>query len=129
MSDTPSLPAAVTRFIEAMNGADEPALLATLSDDAFVNDAQREFHGKPVIAAFVRKELIEPRVTMAVTEIRPLRGLIAIDAQIDGEFDKTGLPDPLILTFYFGIEREQIVTLFILRNRPASETLIRPPRQ
>ena len=124
-----SLPAAVRRFIDALNGGDEAALLATLSDDAFVNDAQREFWGKADIAAFARKELLTPKITMAVQKAREHRGLTAVDAVIDGEFDRTGLPDPLILTFYFTLENERIVTLFIMRNRPASATLIRAPQQ
>ncbi|MEO8883671.1 MAG: nuclear transport factor 2 family protein [Devosia sp.] len=124
--DNFSLPTIIRRFVAALNSFDEAALLATLADDAFINDAQREFWGKPAIAAFMRKELIGPKVTMAVTDFRGHHELLAVDAWIDGEFDKAGLPHPLILTFYFTIEAGLISTLFIMRNRPASETLIRP---
>ena len=121
-----SLPAAIHRFIDTLNGGDEAALLASLADDAFINDAQREFWGKADIAAFARKELLGPKITMAVRKAREHRGLVAVDAVIDGNFDRTGLPDPLILTFYFGVDGDAIATLVIMRNRPASETLIRP---
>ena len=67
-----------------------------------------------------------PKVTMAVKGTRAHRGMLAIDAEIDGEFDKANLPNPLILSFYFIVEADLIVSLFIMRNRSASETLIRP---
>jgi hypothetical protein len=123
-----SLPTVVRQFIEALNAGDEAALSATVSEDAFINDAQREFWGKADITTFARKELLDPKVTMTVQKARAHRGLVAVDAVIDGEFDKTGLPDPLILTFYFTVEDERIVTVFIMRNRPATAALIRPPR-
>jgi len=124
--DNFSLPIIIQRFIDALNSFDEAALLATLADDAFINDAQREFWGKATIAAFARKELIGPKITMAVTDFRGHHELLAVDAKIDGEFDRTGLPDPLILTFYFTIEAGLISTLFIMRNRPTAEAVVRP---
>ena len=38
-------------------------------------------------------------------------------ANIDGEYDKTGLPTPLTLTFYFSIGGDRIEQLIILRNK------------
>jgi hypothetical protein len=38
-------------------------------------------------------------------------------ADIDGNFDKRGLPDTLVLAFYFTPHSEFIVQLIILRNR------------
>jgi len=36
---------------------------------------------------------------------------------MDGTYDKTGLPDPLILSFYFSLRGDQITQLIILRNQ------------
>ena len=36
----------------------------------------------------------------------------------DGEYDKTGLPDPLVLTYYFTVRDDRIVRLIIIRNQP-----------
>ena len=38
-------------------------------------------------------------------------------ANVDGNYDKRGLPDPLVLAFYFGVQSDLIVQLIILRNR------------
>jgi hypothetical protein len=41
-----------------------------------------------------------------------------VTANVDGDCDKRGLPDPLVLTFYFSAHRDKIVQLIILRNEP-----------
>jgi hypothetical protein len=38
-------------------------------------------------------------------------------ANVDGNYDKRGLPDPLVLAFYFTPKSDLIVQLIILRNR------------
>ena len=49
-------------------------------------------------------------------------GDVIVTAKLDGTYDKTGLPDPLILTFYFTVRDDKITMLIILLNKPA-ETL------
>jgi len=36
-----------------------------------------------------------------------------------GEFDKTGLPDDVVLSNYFGVRDGKIVSLAVIFNRPA----------
>jgi hypothetical protein len=43
----------------------------------------------------------------------------AVTAIIDGNFDPTGLPDPLVLTFYLSVSGERIVRLIIVHNKLA----------
>jgi hypothetical protein len=116
----PSLPPAVERFIAATNAFDLDAMMATFAEDAFVNDNRREFWGKAAIRKFAERELIGDRVTMAVTNIRAHRGMIAVAAKTDGDYDKTNVPDPLILSFYFMLDGDQIATLIIIFNKPAT---------
>jgi hypothetical protein len=40
-----------------------------------------------------------------------------VTAEIGGNFDKRGLPDSLVLAFYFTPHDDLIVELIILRNR------------
>jgi hypothetical protein len=42
-----------------------------------------------------------------------------VRARYDGEYDKTNLPDELILTTYVTVRDGRIVTLIIIRNTPA----------
>jgi hypothetical protein len=46
-------------------------------------------------------------------------GDVILNAKLDGTYDKTGLPDPLILTFYFTVREGKITMLIIMRNKPA----------
>jgi hypothetical protein len=39
-----------------------------------------------------------------------------VRCRYDGDYDKTGLPDPLIMTNYFRVRDGKIVTLFIIKN-------------
>jgi len=40
-----------------------------------------------------------------------------VTANIDGNYDKRGLPEPLTLVFYFSAHDGKIVQLIILRNQ------------
>jgi ketosteroid isomerase-like protein len=117
------LPAPVASFVAAVNAFDSDAILQVFADDALVNDIRREFVGKPAIRRWVDREITGPKVTLAVMNVREHYGDVIVTGQIDGEFDKTGLPDPLVMTFYFTLrftEREdQIVQLIIIHNQPA----------
>jgi hypothetical protein len=44
-------------------------------------------------------------------------GNFVVTANVDGNFDKRGLQDPLVLAFYFTSHDELIFQLTILRNR------------
>jgi hypothetical protein len=113
---TGNLPAAVTEYVEASNTFDGDRLIAAFAADAFVNDARREFWGAEAIRAWSDREIISDKVTMDVTEVAEHHGMVVVNARMDGEFDKTNLPDPLILTHYFTVQHGKIVTLFIIRN-------------
>jgi hypothetical protein len=54
---------------------------------------------------------------MNVIEVIEHHGNFIVTANIDGSFDKRGLPEPLVLAFYFTLHDDQIVQLIILRNR------------
>jgi hypothetical protein len=116
--DTPiSLPPLVAAFVEATNSFDLNRLLATFSDDALVNDQLCDYWGKAAIRDWAERDIIGDRLTIAVTKIVSHYGNFIVTADVDGNFDKRGLPDPLVLAFYFTPHNELIVQLIILRNR------------
>jgi ketosteroid isomerase-like protein len=113
-----TLPAPVQGYIDASNAIDGDALIECFADDAFVNDARREFWGKAAIRAWLDREIIGDKVTMDVTATSAHYGDVAVDAVMDGDYDKTGLPSPLVLTHYFTLRDDRIVRLIIIRNEP-----------
>ena len=76
------------------------------------------FLGAPAIGRWLEREVVGDRVTMDVTSVLDVHGELAVDAVMDGDFDKTGLPDRLVLTHYFTLHDDRIVRLIIIRNEP-----------
>jgi hypothetical protein len=111
------LPAPVAAYIKATNAFDLDGLLSTFADDAFVNDQLREYWGKQAIREWAAREIIGERVTMYAVQTVEHYGNAVVTANVDGDYDKRGLPDPLVLSFYFSACEEKIVQLIILRNQ------------
>ncbi len=106
----------IAKYIAAVNAFDLDAIVATFAADALVNDRRREFWGSDAIRRWVAQELVSDRVTMEVTEIITRDRETVLRARYDGLYDKTNLPAELILTSYFSIRDEKIVTLIIIHN-------------
>jgi ketosteroid isomerase-like protein len=115
-----NLPQPVRAYIAASNSFDIAALMATFAKDALVNDHRDEFEGQDAIRNWAQREIVDDRVTMRVTAATHRGHSAAVTAIIDGNFDKTSLPDPLVLTFYFSVSDNRIDQLIIVHNKPAS---------
>ncbi|HEY0747929.1 MAG TPA: hypothetical protein VGD63_14610 [Steroidobacteraceae bacterium] len=114
---TDGLPPSVTAYIKATNLCDLDALLATFVDDALVNDQLTDYWGKEAIAAWAAREIIGEQLTLKVVKNVQHYGHSIVTAHVDGLFDKRGLPNPLVLAFYFSSYNNKIVQLIILRNQ------------
>jgi hypothetical protein len=120
VTDTTELTGVLADHIAAVNAFDENAIVATFADDALVNDARREFWGRDAIRRWVAKEMVGDKVTLEVTEVIDHYGDTIVRARYDGEYDKTNLPDELVLTNYFTVRDNQIVRMIVIRNEPAA---------
>jgi hypothetical protein len=109
----------VAEHVAALTARDEDAIVATFAGDALVNDAHREFWGTDAIRRWIAKEMVGDKITLAVTEVIEHYGETIVRGSYDGEFDKTNLPDELILTNYFTVRDGKIVSLIVIRNTPA----------
>lgn len=116
---TSQLPVVVAAHIAAVNAFDVDAMMATFSGDALVNDARREFWGSASIRAWAEHEIAGDKVTMDVTEVIAHHGQTIVRARYDGEYDKTNLPDELIMSSYITVHEGRITALIIVRNMPA----------
>jgi hypothetical protein len=109
----------VAEHIAAVNAFDLDRIVATFSPDAFVNDNRREIWGLAAIRAFMAKEFVGDQVTMEVREVLDHYGDIIVRARYDGTYDKTNLPDELVLTSYFGICDDKITGLTVIFTEPS----------
>ena len=112
------LPQPVAAFIQATNDHDSAAFLSSFTEDALVNDIQREFWGKAAIGKWAEREIFGAKVTMEVVRAVDHYDDLIVTAKLDGDYDKTNLPDMLILTHYFTVRDDKIVRLIIIRNAP-----------
>ena len=109
----------VAEHIAAVNAFDTERIVATFAPGAYVNDNRREIWGTESIRAFMAKEFVGDHVTMEVREILDHYGDIIVRARYDGTYDKTNLPDELIMTSYFGVCDDKITSLTVIFNQPS----------
>jgi hypothetical protein len=98
-----SLDPAIASHIAAINSFDVDAIMETFAEGALVNDFSREFWGREHIRAFVTKELAGDPVTIEPVEAVDNAGLWCVRCRYEGDYDKTGLPDPLVMTTYLRV--------------------------
>lgn len=111
-----ALDGVIADHIAAVNSFDIDAIMDTFADNALVNDNHREFWGRDHIRAWIAKEMVGDHVTLEPVEVVNNAGMYAVRCKFDGDYDKTGLPDPLIMTNYIRVESDKIVTLFVIKN-------------
>ena len=113
------LPGIVAEHIAAVNAFDTERIVATFAPDAYVNDNRREIWGTDAIRAFMAKEFTGDHVTMDVRGVIDHYGDIIVRARYDGTYDKTNLPDELVMTSYFSVRDNKIVSLTVIFNQPS----------
>jgi ketosteroid isomerase-like protein len=118
-SKVTELPPIVAEHIAAVNAFDTDRIVATFAPDAFVNDNRREIWGADKIWKFINKEFVGDHVTMEVREVIDHYGDVIVRAKYDGTYDKTNLPDELVMTSYFGIREGKITSLTVIFNQPS----------
>jgi SnoaL-like domain len=120
MTSTNTLTGVIAEHVAAVNAGDLDAIVATFADDAYVNDARREFRGRDAIRRFLEKEIIGDNITMDVREVIEHYGDTIVRAAYEGDFDRTNLPDgDVVLTNYLSVRDGKIISLVTILNRPA----------
>ncbi len=113
---TTELPAAIADHIAGINASDLDAATAPFAADAYATGNRSEARGIGAVRAWISKEYLADQVTMDVLEVATHYGDVIVKAQYDGTYDKTNLPDPLILNSYFAVRDGNIVSLLVSRD-------------
>src|ERR1700761_6134397 len=106
----------IASHIAAINRFDVDAIMDTFAEDALVNDVAREFWGRDHIRAFIAKEFAGDHVTIEPVEAVDNAGMWCLRCRYDGDYDKTGLPDPLIMTNYLRVHDGKIASVCIVNT-------------
>src|SRR5580658_3941317 len=116
---TSELTGIAAEYVRAVNAHETDAIVALFAPDAYVNDARREIHGTGSIRRWVTKEITGDNITMEVREVLQHHDETIVRSLYDGTFDRTNLPDELILTDYIRARDGKIVSLVVIRNQPS----------
>jgi hypothetical protein len=117
---TTELTGVVAEHIAAVNAQDTDAIMATFAPDAYVNDARREFVGTEAVRRWVEKEMVGDKVRIDVRDVLDHHGDTVVRGAYDGKFDKTNLPEEIVLSNYFSVRDGKIVSLVVIFNQPAA---------
>ena len=120
MTTTDTLSGVIAEHVAAVNAGDLDAIVATFAEDAYINDARREFRGIEAIRRFLEKEIVGDNITMEVREVVEHYGDTIVRAAYEGDFDRTNLPDgDVVLSNYLSVRDGRIVSLVTVNHRPA----------
>jgi hypothetical protein len=104
----------VAEHIDAINAGDTDRTVATFAEDAYVNDNRREFFGVDAIRRWATNEVVANKVAIEVREVLDHYGDTMLRVAYDGTFDRTNLPDDILMTNYFSVRDGKIVSLMII---------------
>ena len=105
---TTHIPEHAAGFVWAVNDRDPAGLIALFAEDAVVDDAGRVIRGREAIREWAAHDIFAASVTFEVRKVSGTDGDATVTVKVDGTFDRTGLPDPLIMTFHVVSERGKI---------------------
>lgn len=108
---TTTLPQVAATYVQATNAHDRAAFIACFTPDAIVDDAGREFRGAEAIRGWSDREIMDALVTLEVLNVTEQDGQIVISTKVDGNFDRTGLPDPVIIDHSLTLDGDRIARL------------------
>lgn len=106
-----SLPKPIADMIEATNRRDTGAYLATFADDVVVHDEGHTYTGVAAIKEWSDEKNIGAKITNKLVKFSERDGVTIVTVMVDGDFDKTGLPDPLIMNIHVTLGGDKIERL------------------
>ena len=95
------IPEPIKSAVKAVNDHDTTGFLSHFSETTVLTDEGQEYHGIAAIKKWSDERLIGANVTFEITEITVGADVSIVTAEVDGDFDKTGLPDPFVMALHF----------------------------
>ena len=111
MSKKPELPGTIAAFVKAVNEHNTDDFLAVFADTAVIFDEGHEYRGITAIREWNAEKNIGAKITLDPVEATERNGSIVLTAAVDGDFDKTGLPDPFLMDLHFTLDQDMITSL------------------
>lgn len=103
----------IATYLRAVNTGAREDFSASFADDAVVVDVNRELRGPDAIAAWAAADIFAAQVQFDVLGVTERQGRTIVTVKVDGTFDRTGLPDPLVMNHAFTLADGKIAELRI----------------
>jgi hypothetical protein len=84
-------------YVHAVNTHNPAAFQALFAPEAVVDDAGRTFAGIDAIKAWSDSDIFAADVTFRLLAESAEGGDVVLTTEVDGNFDRTGLPDPVVI--------------------------------
>lgn len=97
---THQLPPTAAAYVRAVNSKDPAGFSGLFADDAVVDDGGRVFRGRAAIAQWAASDIFAVNVSFDVLGVDGAEGDVTLTTRVDGTFDRTGLPDPVVITHH-----------------------------
>ena len=107
------LPGPVANYVRAVNAGASDEFLASFADNALVVDVNRELSGLDAITDWASADIFGAHVHFDVLNVSERQGRTIVTLKVDGTFDRTGLPDPLLMDHEFKLAEGKIAELRI----------------
>ena len=101
----------IPSVIAAVNDRDTKGFLSNFADTAILTDEGQEYHGTAAIKEWSDERLIGANVTFNTIDVTNTPDGAVVTAEVDGGFDKTGLPDPFVMALTFVVSGSKIERL------------------
>ena len=108
-----NLPGPIASYLRAVNSGAKKEFPASFADDAVVVDVNRELRGLDAITAWADADIFGAHVHFDVLNVTERQGRTIVTLKVDGTFDRTGLPDPLVMDHEFKLAEGKIAELRI----------------
>ncbi len=105
------IPEPIGSAVKAVNVHDATGFLSSFEETALLADEGREYQGIAAIKKWSDEKLIGANVTFDIIGITTSGDTSVVTAKVDGDFDKTGLPDPFVMALHFVISDSKIKRL------------------
>lgn len=111
MSNKLNIPPPIADFVKAVNEHNAEAFLAVFAENAVIIDEGHKYQGIAAIKEWNDEKNIGANITLRPIETTERDGETILTAEVDGDFDKTGLPDPFLMDLYFTLGENSITKL------------------
>lgn len=98
-------------YLSATNSHDAVKFMSLFAPDAVVEDAGRTITGLAAIQEWSDREIFAAAVNLESLGVRATEKSAVVTTKVDGNFDRTGLPDPLLIAHTIEAEDGKIVRL------------------